>query len=129
MTSAAATTGSRRSAGRWPWPNPRALRNFSARRGPAGWLPGGPDRVRWSERLYRAMLLCYPAEFRYEYASEMTQVFRDRLRDESALLLWFELVSDLVLTASREHCHMLLHDLRYTARTLRKAPVFTVAAI
>ena len=31
--------------------------------------------MEWRERCYRALLHCYPAEFRYEYASEMTQAF------------------------------------------------------
>jgi len=85
--------------------------------------------VEWAERFYRALLLCYPAEFRCEYAAEMTQAFRDRYREERTPLLWFDLIADVGITASREHCHMLWNDLRYSARTLRKAPVFTAAAI
>ena len=82
-----------------------------------------------AERLYRALLLCYPAEFRCEYGAEMAQAFRDRWREERNPVLWFEILADVALSASREHCHMLWNDLRYTARTLRKAPVFTAAAV
>src|SRR3954469_10876700 len=85
--------------------------------------------MRWAERCYRALLLCYPAEFRHEYAAEMTQVFRDRLRSGPSPLLWPETIADVVLTASREHTQMLLADLRYTARTLRKSPTFAAAAV
>jgi hypothetical protein len=76
--------------------------------------------MRWSERLFRALLLCYTAEFRYEYAAEMTQVFRDRSATEKRPQLWLELIADAVITAAKEHYQMLMNDLRYTARTLRK---------
>jgi hypothetical protein len=75
-----------------------------------------------AERFYRALLLCYPAEFRREYGAEMAQTFRDRWREEHNPFLWFEILADVAVTAAREHCHMLWNDLRYTARTLRKAP-------
>ena len=55
----------------------------------------------WGERLYRALLLFYPAEFRCEYAAEMTQAFRDRQRDDHASLLWFDLIADTLWTASK----------------------------
>ena len=83
----------------------------------------------WPEHIYRALLICYPAEFRYDYGPEMAQAFRDRWREDRSLLLWFHLVADVAITASKEHCHMLLNDLSYCARTLRKAPVFTAAAV
>jgi predicted permease len=83
----------------------------------------------WRERCYRALLLCYPAEFRCEYASEMTQLFRDQMRERPSPLLWLEFIADVVTTASREHFQMLLTDLRYTVRTLRKSPVFAAAAV
>jgi putative ABC transport system permease protein len=83
----------------------------------------------WPEHFYRALLFCYPAEFRYEYGPEMTQAFRDRWREEAGLGLWLNLIADLAITASKEHCHMLLNDLVYSVRTLRKTPVFTAAAV
>ncbi|HEV3200325.1 MAG TPA: ABC transporter permease, partial [Bryobacteraceae bacterium] len=83
----------------------------------------------WPEHLYRALLFCYPAEFRYEYGPEMAQAFRDRWKEEPGLGLWLNLIADVAITASKEHCHMLLNDLSYSIRTLRKAPVFTAAAV
>src|SRR6185369_7714130 len=96
---------------------------------PRGWRPSGPEAMNWPENLYRALLLCYPAEFRYEYGPEMTQAFRDRWREEGAPLLWLELIADIAITASKEHFHMLLNDVIYALRTLRKAPVFAAAAV
>ncbi len=81
--------------------------------------------MRWPERLYRVLLRCYPAEFRHEYAREMTQVFRDGWRAERTPRLWLDLVADVLFTAPKEHVHVLLQDLRYTARMMWKAPAFT----
>src|SRR5579871_298885 len=83
----------------------------------------------WPLSLYRALLLCYPAEFRYEYGAEMAQAFRDRWREEPGLTLWLNLFADTIISASKEHSHMLLNDLIFAIRTLRKAPVFTAAAV
>ena len=43
--------------------------------------------MRWPERFYRALLRCYPAEFRDEYAREMTQAFRDEWSAQRASTL------------------------------------------
>jgi putative ABC transport system permease protein len=85
--------------------------------------------MRWPERLYRVLLRCYPAEFRDEYASEMAQTFRDRSSAQTPLRLWRDLVTDVAVTAPREHAQVLLNDLRYTARMMRKAPAFTAAVV
>jgi putative ABC transport system permease protein len=85
--------------------------------------------VNWPERSYRAALLLYPEEFRDEYAAEMTQVFRDRWRTESHPVLFFELLADVILTSTHEHLRMLLNDLRYAVRTLRKTPIFAAAVV
>lgn len=62
-----------------------------------------------SERIYRALLIAYPADFRREYAAEMTRLFRDTCRDAyrqggiAAALLWsFSTLVDLILTALQE---------------------------
>src|SRR5438270_70475 len=58
-----------------------ACRRCCARHGLAAWFPRGPSvarRVTFPERIYRSLLLCYPAEFRYEYGPEMVRLFRDR---------------------------------------------------
>ena len=77
--------------------------------------------MRWRDRLYRALLHSYPAEFRDDYGAEMTQLFRDRLRAEPEARVWFDLLTDTAMTAPREHASILFNDLRYALRMLRKA--------
>jgi hypothetical protein len=64
----------------------------------------------WSARLYRALLLAYPASFRRAYGDEMARAFRDLCRDAwrtggagGVLALWPGALRDLLLAASAEH--------------------------
>jgi putative ABC transport system permease protein len=84
---------------------------------------------RSAARFYRAILFAYPAEFRHEYASEMTQVFEDRLAHEPHLRVWLDVLSDIAITAPKEHLHILAADLRYAARMIAKSPAFTSVAL
>jgi putative ABC transport system permease protein len=84
--------------------------------------------MRLADRLYGALLRLYPKEFRDDYASEMTQAFRDDRAGERSTR-WVALAADVARTAPKEHVHVLLTDLRYTARTMRRAPVFSAAVI
>lgn len=85
--------------------------------------------MRSTDGWYRILLRCYPAEFRDEYAREMTQVLRDRAAAEPPARLWLDVAGDLIRTAPKEHGHVLLNDLRYAARMMRKAPMFTAAVV
>ena len=80
-------------------------------------------------RIYRALLLAYPAEFRHEYASQMEQLFEDRLASEPRLRVWIDTLADVAVTAPREHLHILAADLRYAARIIAKSPAFTLVAL
>ena len=58
-----------------------------------------------SRRTYELLLAAYPREFRREYGREMTLVFAERCREESAapVRLWGEALLDLALNVPREH--------------------------
>ena len=90
----------------------------------------------WITRAYRSLLLCYPAEFRHEYASEMALSFADRCREErrsqglpGVILLWLQAIAELSIEAPKEHLDMILQDLRYSFRMMRKTPGFSAIAI
>lgn len=60
-------------------------------------------------RVYKFLLVAYPAAFRREYGHQMQQVFRDCYRDEArrnqfAIAgYWMRTLLDLVRTATKEH--------------------------
>ncbi len=63
-----------------------------------------------SVRLYRFLLLAYPAPFRRDYGESMVQVFRDICRDavrqqgdKGLLGVWVHVLPELVSTASEQH--------------------------
>jgi len=60
-----------------------------------------------SERVYRRLLLVYPKEYRREYGELMVQLFRDRMRRDGdgfrGLLVWMQLIFDLLVAAFKEH--------------------------
>lgn len=62
-----------------------------------------------SEVIFRFLLHLYPSRFRQEYGDEALQLFRDRTRDETgvwpSVRLWFDLLTDLVLSLPREYCY------------------------
>ncbi|MES1256828.1 MAG: ABC transporter permease, partial [Acidobacteriota bacterium] len=66
----------------------------------------------------------------------MLSLFRDRCEDEAAtrgwagvLLVWLKALFDTAVTAPEEHFFMLIDNLRYAFRSLRKSPAFTLAAL
>lgn len=89
-------------------------------------------RMAWrrsAAKIYRALLFAYPAEFRHEYGPEMERLFDDRFHSERRIRLWLESLTDIALTAPKEHIHVLAADLRYGARILTRSPAFTLVAL
>ncbi|HTS25459.1 MAG TPA: ABC transporter permease [Bryobacteraceae bacterium] len=84
-------------------------------------------------RLYRGCLALYPAEFREEYGREMCLVFADRWREVRSpagmAMVWLEALRGILHEAPKEHLHMILQDLRYSLRILRKDATVSVAAL
>jgi putative ABC transport system permease protein len=81
------------------------------------------------ERWYQRLLRLYPRDFRDEFGGEMTQLYRDRGREEPWWSLWCSLAVDLVRTAPTEHLSMLKQDLRHAWRGLWRTPVITATAV
>ncbi|MGC2657061.1 MAG: hypothetical protein WA324_03715, partial [Bryobacteraceae bacterium] len=87
------------------------------------------DNLQSQAKLFRALLYCYPAEFRHEYGAEMERLFTDRLRSERGVLLWLEALADVATSAPREHWHTLVSDVVFGVRVLKAAPSFTAIAL
>jgi hypothetical protein len=81
--------------------------------------PSAKRIIAISERLYKWLLFIYPAAFRHQYGSQMTQVFLDCCRvayqqsgTRGVLQLWVLTLGDLVSNAIAEHVSTLMQRLR-----------------
>ena len=84
-----------------------------------------------SEVIFRLLLHLYPSRFRQEYGDEALQLFRDRRHDEAGMWpsvrLWFDLLTDLVISLPREYCDSRPEVARASAKTcLDGTPTFFV---
>ncbi len=84
-------------------------------------------------KAFRWLLALYPAAFRDEYRRELTLLFMDRYREarrwRDRAVLWFDVLTGIAAEAPKEHCRMILHDLRDTLRSLRHNPTFTITVL
>lgn len=76
-------------------------------------MTSGERAWRVSERVYRALLVAYPKEFRRVYGAQVMQVFRDLCREErrrsgtfGLARLWFGTLLDLAATAFVERSRL-----------------------
>ncbi|MBV8202852.1 MAG: ABC transporter permease [Acidobacteria bacterium] len=79
------------------------------------------------------MLMLYPASFRRQYGAEMIGIFARRRREAAGSLaivgLWAGTACEVAGNAAAAHWDLLRQDLRYTARSLRRAPGFAATAL
>jgi predicted permease len=84
-------------------------------------------------RAFRALLALYPAAFRDEYRRELSLLFIDRYRHATGpwdrATLWLDVITGLAVEAPKEHCRMILQDLRYALRSLRKHSLVTFTIV
>jgi predicted permease len=84
-------------------------------------------------KLYNALLRLFPKSFRSEYEGEMRRIFAERLGKTGggldAVLLAIETLLDVIPNAVRVHLDILRQDLRFTARSLSRAPGFAFTAV
>ncbi len=84
-------------------------------------------------RLYRGLLILYPAEFRDEYGRELCLALLDRCREQRSraglLLVWIHAAIGVLAEAPKEHYYVMLQDIRHALRVMRKDAPVTAAAI
>ena len=92
------------------------------------------DRQRWPVRLFRAILRCFPAEFRADFGDEMAVDFElqhaeaTRRRGDVARL-WLRTAADLLRRAPAEHFEVLTRDGLYAVRVLTRHRAFAIVTL
>ena len=90
--------------------------------------------MRWRDRLFALVLWMYPREFRDRFGREMTDAYRHAREDAAhrgrgALsAFWTSVAVDATMRGPGEHIMLTATDIRFAARSLRAAPVFSLVA-
>lgn len=93
------------------------------------------NKTSMSDRIFRALLRAFPAEFRWRFGKEMEQGFRedrkeiDRGKRSELIMFWGRTVLDIIATAPGEHLEILKKDTAYGLRSMRKNWGFTLVAV
>ena len=80
-------------------------------------------------RFHRALLRLYPASYRADLSTELARTFEELVRDRGRLGAAIAAIADVVPNAIAVHWEILVHDLRYTVRTLNNSRGFALAAV
>src|SRR5580698_4710327 len=87
------------------------------------------------ERIFGALLRLLPTDFRERFMGEMLSLFRDQQRDArdagrlTHIRFFWNTCRGLIATALREHREILLQDVDYALRRMRKDFLFTIVVV
>src|SRR5262245_10287157 len=85
------------------------------------------------DRLFRALMRLFPAEFRADHGREMASHFTAERRDAGhgigMVRLWLATIKDVLSTAPGEHLDVLGRDLAYAARMFARRPALALATV
>ena len=80
-------------------------------------------------RFYRLLLRLYPSSFRAGYGEELEAVFADESKRVGRLRATLGAIADVIPNAIAVHFELLVHDLRFAARSLGRSPGFAMTAL